>query len=78
MKTQDSMDKTNFYLSLLAFRPWAVLATCRSSFEKIGKVNLILIFNKTSPRAYLELELDVFGVYKKQACKTCSLLVLKK
>jgi hypothetical protein len=78
VKTQDSMDKTNFCLSLLAFRPWAVLATCRSSFEKIGKKNLIPVFNKTSPRAYTESELDVLGVYKKQACKTCSSLVLKK
>jgi hypothetical protein len=27
VKIQDSMDKTNFFLSSLPFSPWAVLAT---------------------------------------------------
>jgi hypothetical protein len=31
----------------------------------IGKMNLIPIFNKTSPRAHTELELDVLGVLEK-------------
>jgi hypothetical protein len=27
VKNQDSMDKTNFFLSTLPFSPWAILAT---------------------------------------------------
>jgi hypothetical protein len=27
VKKQDSMDKTNFFLSILSFSPWAVSAT---------------------------------------------------
>jgi hypothetical protein len=27
VKKQDSMDKTNFFLSSLPFNPWAILAT---------------------------------------------------
>jgi hypothetical protein len=61
------MDKTNFFLSTLPFGPWAVssfnhMATCRSSSENSGKMNLKPVLNKTSPRAHMELELDVLGV----------------
>jgi hypothetical protein len=38
------------------------MAACRSSSENIGKMNLIPILNKNSPRAHTELELDVLGV----------------
>jgi hypothetical protein len=41
------------------------MTACRSSSENIGKMNLKLIFNKTSPRAHTESELDVLGVHKK-------------
>jgi hypothetical protein len=33
-----------------------------SSLENLEKMNLILVLNKTSPWAHIELELDVFGV----------------
>jgi hypothetical protein len=38
------------------------MAACRSSIENTRKMNLIPIFNKTSPRAHTELELDVLGI----------------
>jgi hypothetical protein len=41
------------------------MAACRSSSKNTGKINLIPIFNKTSPQAYTESELDVLGVYGK-------------
>jgi hypothetical protein len=62
------MGKTNFFLSTLPFNPWVVLATwfaCRSFSKNIRKTNLITIFNKTSPHAHMELELDVLGVHGK-------------
>jgi hypothetical protein len=34
----------------------------RSSSENTGKMNLILVLNKTSPHAHMKLELDVFDV----------------
>jgi hypothetical protein len=40
-------------------------------------MSLILVFNKTSPRAHTELELDVRGISQK-ACEISSSLVLKK
>jgi hypothetical protein len=43
------------------------MAACRSSLENTGKMNLILVFNKTSPRAHTELEFDVLGVHRKLA-----------
>jgi hypothetical protein len=39
------------------------MAACRSSLENTGKVSLIPIFNKNSPQAYTESELDVLGVH---------------
>jgi hypothetical protein len=38
---------------------------CRSSSKNTGKMSLIPIFNKNSPRAYTESELDVLGVHGK-------------
>jgi hypothetical protein len=38
------------------------IVACRSSLENIGKMNLILVLNKTSPRAHRESELGVLGV----------------
>jgi hypothetical protein len=38
------------------------MAACRNSLENIEKMNLIPILNKTSPRAHMELELDMLGV----------------
>jgi hypothetical protein len=60
VKNQDSMGKTNFFLS-----PWAGSATWLhvGDPQKIQqKMNLILVLNKTSPWAHTELELDVLGV----------------
>jgi hypothetical protein len=37
----------------------------RSSLENTRKMSLIPIFNKTSPQAHTELELDVLGVHRK-------------
>jgi hypothetical protein len=41
------------------------MAACRSSSENTRKMNLKPILNKTSPRAHIELEFDVFGVLGK-------------
>jgi hypothetical protein len=41
------------------------MAACRSSLENTWKMSLILIFNKKSPRAHTESELDVLGVHGK-------------
>jgi hypothetical protein len=41
------------------------MAACRSSSKDTGKMNLIPILNKISPHVYMELELDVLGVFKK-------------
>jgi hypothetical protein len=41
------------------------MAACRSSSKNTRKMNLILVFNKTSPHAHTELELDVLGVHGK-------------
>jgi hypothetical protein len=65
VENQDSMGKTNFFLSTLPFNLLTVLATCRSSLENTGKINLIPILNKTSPRAHTKLDLDVLGIHGK-------------
>jgi hypothetical protein len=66
LKIQDSMDKRNFFLSTLTFSPWAVSATwLHSSSKNTGKMNLIPVLNKISPRAHTESELDVLGVPEK-------------
>jgi hypothetical protein len=41
------------------------MAACRSSLENTGKMSLILVFNKNSPQAHTESELDVLGVHGK-------------
>jgi hypothetical protein len=41
------------------------MAACRSSLENTGKMSLILVFNKNSPRAHMESELGVLGVHGK-------------
>jgi hypothetical protein len=43
------------------------MAACRSSSEITGKMSLILVLNKTSPRAHTESELGVLGVHGKLA-----------
>jgi hypothetical protein len=41
------------------------MAACRSSLENTGKMYLVPVFNNTSPRAYMESELNVLGVPRK-------------
>jgi hypothetical protein len=41
------------------------MAACRSSSENTGKMSLIPVFNKNSPPAHTESELDVLGVHGK-------------
>jgi hypothetical protein len=41
------------------------MAACRSSSENSGKMSLILVLNKNSPRAHTESELGVLGVHGK-------------
>jgi hypothetical protein len=41
------------------------MAACRSSSKNTGKMSLIPVFNKNSPRAHMESELDVLGVHGK-------------
>jgi hypothetical protein len=64
VKNQDSMHKTNFFLSTLPFNPWAVLATWELLI-KYKKNDLNTIFNKKSPQAHTESEFDVLGVHGK-------------
>jgi hypothetical protein len=41
------------------------MAACRSSSENTGKMSFILVFNKNSPRAHTESELDVLAIHGK-------------
>jgi hypothetical protein len=41
------------------------MAACRSSSENTGKMSLIPVFNKNSPRAHTESEFDLLGVHGK-------------
>jgi hypothetical protein len=41
------------------------MAARRSSPENTGKISLILVFNKNSPRAHMESELGVLGIHGK-------------
>jgi hypothetical protein len=43
------------------------MAACRSSSENTGKMNLIPVLNKTSPRAHMESELGMLGIPGKLA-----------
>jgi hypothetical protein len=66
VKNQDFMDKTNFFLSLLQpLGSISHMAACKSSSENTEKMSLIPVFNKNSPRAHTESELDVLGVHGK-------------
>jgi hypothetical protein len=40
------------------------MAACRSSLENIGKMSLILVFNKNSSRAHMESELGILSVHR--------------
>jgi hypothetical protein len=49
VENQDSMGKTNFFFNTLPFSPlgsFSHMAACRSSSKDIGKMSLILVFNK--------------------------------
>jgi hypothetical protein len=62
------MGKTNYFFENPALQPlgsFSHMAACRSSLENTGKMSLILVFNKNSPRAHTESELDVLGVHGK-------------
>jgi hypothetical protein len=41
------------------------MAACRSSLENTGKMSLMLVFNKNSPQAHTESELDMLGIHGK-------------
>jgi hypothetical protein len=41
------------------------VVACRSSLKNAKKMNLQLIWNKNSPWAHIELEIDVLGVAEK-------------
>jgi hypothetical protein len=41
------------------------MVACRSSLENTRKMNLIPVFNKNSPQAHTESELDELGVHGK-------------
>jgi hypothetical protein len=65
MKNQDFMSKTNYFFEHLALQPLGSfnhMATCRISLENTGKMNLIRVFNKNSPRAHTESEFDVLAL----------------
>jgi hypothetical protein len=56
------MGKTNYFLRTL---PFSHMAACRSSLENTWKMSLIIDFNKNSPWAHTESELDVLGIHGK-------------
>jgi hypothetical protein len=60
---QNKLCFENPALQLLA--SFSHMAACRSSLENTGKMSLILVFNKNSPWAHTELELDMLGVHGK-------------
>jgi hypothetical protein len=60
VKNQDSMGKTNFFFSTLPFSPWSILAS-----KNTGKLNSILVLNKTSIQVHTKLNFDMLGVHKK-------------
>jgi hypothetical protein len=41
------------------------MAACRSSSKNTGKMSLIHVFNKTSPRAHTKSELGMLGIHGK-------------
>jgi hypothetical protein len=64
-ENQDFMGKTNYFLSTLPLGSFSHMVACRSSSKNTGKMSLIPVFNKNSPWAHTELELDVLGVHGK-------------
>jgi hypothetical protein len=67
-------DKPKFYgqnkvffenLALQPLGSFSHMAVCSSSLENTRKMSLILVFNKYSPRAHTESELDMLGVHGK-------------
>jgi hypothetical protein len=65
VKNKDFMGKTNYFLSTMPSGSLSHMAACRSSSKNTRKMSLILVFNKISPRAHMESELDVLGVHGK-------------
>jgi hypothetical protein len=68
VKNQEFMGKTNYFFENPTLQPlgsFSHMAACRSSLENTGKMSLIPVFNKSSPRAHTESELDVLGVFGK-------------
>jgi hypothetical protein len=72
-KNVKKCEKTRFYRqnklffenpALQPLGSFSHMAACRSSLENIGKMSLILVFNKNLPRAHMEFELDVLGVHR--------------
>jgi hypothetical protein len=56
-------NKLNFeHPALQPLGSFSHMAACRSSSKNSGKMSLILVFNKNSPRAHTESELDVLGI----------------
>jgi hypothetical protein len=53
------------YPALQPLGTFSHMAACRRSLENTGKMSLIPIFNKNSPRAHMELEFDMLGVHGK-------------
>ena len=68
VENQDSLGKTIIFLESCPLQPsgnFSHMDVYRNSSIITGKMSLILVFNKTSPRAYMELALDVLSVHKK-------------
>jgi hypothetical protein len=57
--------KKSWHHALQPLGSFSHMAACRSFSKNTGKMNLIPIFNKNSPRAHMELELDVLGIHRK-------------
>ena len=67
VKTQESMDKTNFIFLQPTLQPScnsSHMVACRSSSENTWKMNLQSILSKNSLQAHTESEFDILGVAK--------------
>jgi hypothetical protein len=74
VKKSEKSEKPRFYgqnklffehPSLQPLGKFSHMAACKSSSENTWKMSLIPVFNKNSPRAHTESELDVLGVHGK-------------
>jgi hypothetical protein len=68
MKNQDFMGQNKLFFENPTLQPLGSvshMAACRSSLENVWKMSLILVFNKNSPQAHTESELDVLDVHRK-------------